>query len=211
MDHVFIQGGNTVNKRTINWSSGTWLNQPQNIKAESTDLIVNPIKGADFWQQTLYGFNHKDGAALLIPWNKENAIEVSFQASSLNTLYDQAGLFIYHSPEQWVKAGIEISDGTPQLSVVVTNAFSDWSLSAVPEWSSEEVTLRASMVKDAIIIRARTVNFSWRTVRVIHSPFESPNQIGLFAISPNRSNLKVKFTGWFSKAKDINLHSDPIE
>ncbi len=54
-----------------------------------------------------------------------------------------------------VKAGIEMSDGVPHVGAVVTNEFSDWSLAPVQEWKNRMVTIRASFLADALILRAR--------------------------------------------------------
>ncbi|MNJ60526.1 hypothetical protein D3C77_562660 [compost metagenome] len=130
--------------------------------------------------------------------------------SSFTELYDQAGILLYHGPEQWIKLGVEINDGIPQLSTVVTDGYSDWSLAAVPEWASEEVTLRASIMKDAVIIRARTRNHAWRTIRVARFPYATGNQAGPYTCSPTRDGLEVTFTRWELTEPDIDLHTDPV-
>ena len=55
------------------------------------------------------------------------AVEVSFVASYDET-FDQAGLLVRVDPTTWVQAGVEISDGVPQLGAVATRGFSDWSM-----------------------------------------------------------------------------------
>lgn len=199
-----------MNKK-INWEAGEWLNTPLSARIEDHYLKVVPEKGRDFWKKTFYGFEYEDGAALLAGWSNEKAVEVSFQLSSFTELYDQAGILLYHGPGQWIKAGVEINDGIPQLSAVVTDGYSDWSLSAVPEWAGEEVTVRASILKDAVIIRARTNHHAWRTIRVARFPYPAGNQAGPFACSPTRDGLEVTFTRWDFTKPDQDLHSDPTE
>ena len=46
-------------------------------------------------------------------------------------LYDQAGLMIRLSESNWIKAGVEYTDGEPYFSTVVTNDTSDWSLTGI--------------------------------------------------------------------------------
>jgi len=41
--------------------------------------------------------------------------------------FDQGGIAVRIDSEHWIKAGIEFVDGSPRLSCVVTNVFSDWS------------------------------------------------------------------------------------
>lgn len=195
--------------KKMDWEAGEWLNKPLSARIEDHFLKVVPEKGRDFWKKTFYGFEYEDGAALLADWSNDKAVEVSFQLSSFTELYDQAGILLYHGPGQWIKAGIEINDGIPQLSGVVTDGYSDWSLAAVPEWAGEEVTLRASIMKDAVIIRARTRHHAWRTIRVARFPYPAGNQAGPFACSPTRDGLEVTFTRWDFTEPDQDLHTDP--
>lgn len=196
-------------KKRMEWEEGNWINSPLYARKEGDFLKVAPEKGRDFWKKTLYGFEFEDGSALLSDWNNNSAVEVSFQLASFTELYDQAGILLYQGPEQWIKAGVEINDGIPQLSTVVTDGYSDWSLAAVPEWVGKEVTLRASIIKDAVIIRARTEHHAWRTIRVARFPHTSGNQAGPYTCSPTREGFEVTFTRWHFTERDQDLHSDP--
>ena len=69
----------------------------------------------------------------------------------------------------WVKAGVEISDGVPQLSAVVTHGVSDWSTGEVADWAGHVVTIRASWARDALVLRART-DAGWRMFRLVPFP-----------------------------------------
>ncbi|MBA9087902.1 hypothetical protein FHR92_004395 [Fontibacillus solani] len=193
----------------MTWDAGKWLNSPVLAQIEGDFLRVTPQKGTDFWKKTYYGFEFEDGAALLADWQSGSAIEVSFLLSGFNELYDQAGILLYHGSEQWIKTGIEINDGVPQISAVVTDGYSDWSCTAIPEWVGEEVTIRASVLNEAVIIRARTQRHPWRTVRVARFPYPSQNQAGPYACSPTREGFEVVFTRWEFKKADEDLHIDP--
>nr|WP_043922820.1 DUF1349 domain-containing protein [Paenibacillus terrae] len=196
-------------KKNLLWETGTWTNAPLSTCQDGDTLKVTAKEGSDYWKNTLYGFDRSSGHALLTNWEDSEAIEVTFQLASFNELYDQAGIMLYQGPEQWIKAGIEINDNIPQLAVVVTNGYSDWSLSAVPDWVGEEVTLRASRMNDAVIIRARTEAHGWRTVRVAPFPYKSGKQAGPFLCSPTRVGFEVTFTRWVTTMPDADLHIDP--
>lgn len=198
-----------MTKKRMEWEAGTWINSPLSAQREGDFLKVAPERGKDFWKKTLYGFEFEDGAALLADWDHNTAVEVSFQLGSFTELYDQAGIMLYHGPGQWIKTGVEINDGIPQLSAVVTDGYSDWSLAAVPEWVGEEVTLRASIMKDAVIIRARTEHHPWRTIRVARFPYQTGNQAGPYTCSPTREGFEVTFTRWDFTEPDQDLHVDP--
>ena len=137
-----------------NWAAGEWLNPPVAVAADGDDLLVTAAGGSDLWQGTYYGFHRDNGHALLAPFAEGSAVEVSFVVD-YQSLYDQAGLLVRVDETTWVKTGVEISDGIPQLSAVVTHGDSDWSTAPVPEWAGATVTLRASWDRQALILRAR--------------------------------------------------------
>lgn len=193
----------------VPWSEGKWSNMPHSSTQKEGHLIAEAIEGSDYWEKTLYQFQHDNGHALLAPWEESEGIEVSFQLDSFTGLYDQAGLMLMYSPTQWIKAGIELNDGIPHLGAVVTNEHSDWSLGPVPEWAGSCVTIRASRFNDAVILRARTEEHPWRTIRVARFPFVTGKQAGPFFCAPTRSGFQVTFTRWLRTAPDKDLHTDP--
>lgn len=195
----------------IPWDSGQWTTAPVSVAEteEGQYLRVESREGSDYWEKTLYGFQRDSGHSLLRLWEKDTAMEVTFQLHSFTELYDQAGIMLMNAPGQWIKAGVEINDGIPQLAIVVTHEYSDWSLAPVPEWIGENVTIRASRLNDAVIIRARTEKHPWRTVRVAPFPFDAASQAGPFVCSPTRSGLHVTFTRWVSTVPDSDIHVDP--
>lgn len=195
----------------MDWAAGRWTREPSGTRLEDDVLVVGAAEGSDFWRTTHYGFLHDDGHGLLGEWPADAAVEVTFDASSLTALYDQAGVLLYAGPEQWVKAGLELSDGALHLGAVVTNGVSDWSMAPVPEWAGERVTIRASrggVAGDAITLRARTESSGWRTIRV--APFTAgAATAGPLVCAPMRDDLEVRFTSWTLSAADADLHEDP--
>lgn len=189
--------------------AGTWTTEPVASRMEGERLIVEAKEGSDFWEKTYYGFVHQSGHALLEPWEGNEAIEVSFDLNSFTELYDQAGLMLWHSSNQWIKAGVEVNDGVVHVGAVVTDTYSDWSLSPVPDWGGRIVTIRASYHNEAVVIRARTDEHAWRTIRVARFAYPENKQAGPFLCSPKRAGFEVAFTKWRSTAPDEDLHTDP--
>ena len=56
-----------------------------------------------------------------IPWEEEATITTSFTLKPKEQ-FDQAGIMVVVDENVWVKAGIEYTDGFPNLSCVVTMA-----------------------------------------------------------------------------------------
>ena len=119
----------------IEWEAGRWLNQPPSVRREGSQLLVEAKEGSDFWRTTSYGFVHDDGHGLLAPLEVGEAVEVSFFAE-LPEQFDQAGLLLRRDETDWLKAGLERSDGVLWLGAVATRRRSDWSLAPASGWST---------------------------------------------------------------------------
>ncbi len=199
-----------MTRQVIPWTSGRWSTEPAACEEKDGELIVEACQGSDYWQTTMYGFERDNGHSLLLPWDGVEAVEVTFRLTAFDHLYDQAGLMLWSHGQQWIKAGIEMNDGVPHLGAVVTHGYSDWSLAPVPEWMEKIVTIRASRLKDAVIIRARTEGEAWRTVRVCRlTPDEW--QAGPYLCAPTSAGLKVAFTRWATAQPDADVHEQPPE
>lgn len=189
----------------VPWKSGAWTTLP--VAAEETGgrLLVTAAEGSDAWRHTGYGFVHDDEHALLEDWDRGQAVEVSF-AAAFEAQFDQAGLMIRVDDEHWIKAGVEFADGALQLGAVVTAGKSDWSVAPVPEWAGEEITIRASRLDDAVVIRARVGEEPWRLVRLAPLDPDAEAQAGPFCCAPSRADLTVAFTAWRLTEPDAGLH-----
>lgn len=187
------------------WDAGTWLNPPPAAAPAGDDLLVTAAAGSDLWQRTSYGFRRDSGHALLAPFPPESAVEVSFVVD-YGELFDQAGVLIRVDEQTWVKAGVEISDGAPQLSAVVTAGASDWSMAPVPRWAGARVTLRASWSAGALTVRARTEEEPWRMIRLAPFAPDVPVSAGPYCAAPERDGLTVRFTSWRTGVPDASLH-----
>jgi regulation of enolase protein 1 (concanavalin A-like superfamily) len=191
--------------RDLPWSQAQWLNPPPHTAADGTDLLVTARAGSDFWRTTSYGFVRDDGHALLTGFPPGTAVEVGFRAD-FTELYDQAGALVRVDASTWIKAGVEVSDGHPQLGAVVTRGTSDWSLAPVPEWAGHEVTIRVSRSGDAVTVRARVAAGPWRMVRLAYLDPAAEARAGLFCCSPERDGLTVRFTRLATGPADTSLH-----
>jgi len=134
-------------------ATGTWTHEPEAAGFDGDVFRVTAVEGSDAWRTTSYGFVHDSEHALLQPTDGPFSVEASF-VLDYTEQFDQAGVFLRVDEQAWIKAGVEFSDGAPQLGAVVTRGFSDWSVSPVPEWVGRVVTVRASRDGDAVTVRA---------------------------------------------------------
>jgi hypothetical protein len=197
--------GNEITNLTGLVREGRWTHEPVTTVLEQGTLRVAAAEGSDAWRHTSYGFVHDSEHGLLAPMRAESAAEVSF-VLDYTQQFDQAGLFLRESPTEWIKAGVEVSDGAPQVGAVVTHGTSDWSVAPVPEWAGRLVTIRASRSGDAVVIRARVDEDGWRLVRVAHVKPDSPVAVGLYCAAPTRAGLTVTFTAYRTTDTDSSLH-----
>jgi regulation of enolase protein 1 (concanavalin A-like superfamily) len=189
----------------IRWSHGAWTHPPVSAVEQGNDLLVTAREGSDAWRTTSYGFVHDSEHALLAPFPEGSAMEVEFTAD-FSAQFDQAGIFVRVSAEEWVKAGVEFADGACQLGAVVTNGLSDWSLAPVPEWRGCRVLIRASRTGDALTIRAGTAGGPLQLVRVAPLDPAANASAGPFACAPTRAGLTVPFHAWRVMEPDDALH-----
>ena len=72
-------------------------------------------------------------------------VQVDFEVTP-EKQFDQGGIMVFRDTETWLKTGIEVVDGTPRLSCVVTrHGFSDWS---TQPWPATSMTIRLSQTGD---------------------------------------------------------------
>ena len=108
----------------------TWLNPPALHSFEGNAVHVVTGAETDFWRETFYDFRRDSGHFLRTPITGDFTAEVTVDGR-YEALYDQAGLMIRLSESNWIKAGVEYTDGEPYFSTVVTNDTSDWSLTGI--------------------------------------------------------------------------------
>jgi regulation of enolase protein 1 (concanavalin A-like superfamily) len=171
-----------------------WLNPPPGSVFGPDGLRVTTGDRTDFWQSTFYGFQRDDGHALLTPAPAEFSATVAF-IGEYETLYDQAGLMLRADARNWVKAGIEFSDGMTNFSVVVTrDGRSDWSVTGVPAISGQQ-QLRLVRKGDAVLVHFLTAQGDWQHLRLADFP-PVETRVGVMACSPQRAGFHCRFTAF---------------
>lgn len=191
--------------RTIAWSEGHWTTPPAAIEEDGGDLLVTAVESSDAWRSTAYGFVHDTEHALLAPLTDGTAMEVTF-TGDFSAEFDQAGVFVRVSDEEWAKAGVEYADGALQLGAVVTHRFSDWSVAPVPEWAGRSLTVRVSRSGDAITVRSRAGEQPFRLVRLAYLDPSAEAEAGPMVCAPSRADLTVRFTSWTLGPADTSIH-----
>ncbi|GAB7531528.1 DUF1349 domain-containing protein [Pseudomonas sp. 3A(2025)] len=185
---------------------GIWLNEPDTCLIRSDGALeVETHPQTDFWRETHYGFTHDSGHFLGIQTPPDFTCQLRIQGT-FKALYDQAGLMIRANERQWIKAGIELSDGHPMLSSVLTDGRSDWATSRY-EADATDFWIRATLHDNVLRLQVSADGVYWPLVRLCPFPAASSYQVGPMACSPKRGGLKVTFSEWtLGKALKKDLH-----
>jgi hypothetical protein len=190
----------------INFKQGTWLNEPAIWASGGSELMLTTDGKTDFWRETYYGFTRDSGHFLGFPAGDNFTAEIRI-SGEFRTLYDQAGLAVRVSETQWVKTGVEFTDGEAFLSTVVTNGKSDWSVSQ-PFRELEDFRIRLTADRGALRIQASRDGGRWPLLRL--APFAigpAGCQVGPTACTPERDGLTVRFSDFsIGPATTKDLH-----
>jgi hypothetical protein len=173
--------------------AATWTNPPPDWSFGAEGLVLATGDRTDFWRGTHYGFYRDSGHFLGAPVSGDLTAEIAFEGS-YETLYDQAGLMLRRDAQTWLKAGIEVSDGVANASVVVTRGLSDWSTLALPALSGLQ-RLRLSRIGGAVILHFMNAGRAWQLLRVADLPEGGEWRLGPMACSPQRAGFRARFAG----------------
>ena len=199
----------------LHWRGAMAHTAPAAAPCGCAGLLCAPLAKLDAWARTFYDpILIKDDLAALtvpVPAHTEATVDVDLALTPL-AQFDQGGVFVWVADGCFVKAGLEFADGTPRLSVVVTNnGWSDWSTQDWPRWAGGVATVRVRLHKlhtpqgacilveadiapdsappcaSAEAAAARPARWSFVRIAPIHVPAASrdaPWQVGAFAASP---------------------------
>ena len=155
-----------------------WHGEPETYAVDGGRLTVVARPGRDWWRRTFYdpALDKRDGPAFLcrVPSRHAYAMTTAFTLEP-RADGDQGGCMIWLDEDVWLKAGLEIVDGAPHLSVVATTRFSDRSLTP---WAGLSARVRLHKVKapsgNCVVVEAAPhapgaaldAAGAWRVVRI---------------------------------------------
>jgi uncharacterized protein len=169
-----------------------WTNEPAQWKLSPAGLAVVTDNATDFWSRTHYGFTRHSGH--LFGFTTTAGFTASLRVrGSYESLYDQAGLMVLIDDENWIKAGVEISDGEAMLSSVLTVGLSDWATGAFPGDASD-FWLRVTVDKNVLRLQVSVDGKRWPLVRLCPFPPSTHYVVGPMCCTPEREGLSVLFS-----------------
>jgi uncharacterized protein len=170
----------------------TWLNPPPSHSFEGNAVHVVTGAETDFWRETFYDFRRDSGHFLYTPIAGDFTAEVTVDGR-YEALYDQAGLMMRLSESNWIKVGVEYTDGEPYFSTVVTNDTSDWSLTGI-KVGDEGVRIRVTKTGEAIRVQYLDITGQqWKPARLAYFPPVASVDVGVMCCSPKGGGFEVTF------------------
>lgn len=176
----------------MGFQGGTWVNEPANWQMTGDGLHVVTDKATDFWRETHYGFTRDTGHFFAVTTTGDFTAQVRVRAQ-YRELYDQAGLMVRVSPRAWVKAGIELSDGIPMISSVLTIDRSDWATAPYGH-DAGDFWLRATVAAGVLRLQVSSDGTRWPLMRLCPFPKASSYSVGPMCCTPERAGLSVDFS-----------------
>ncbi len=171
----------------------TWLNAPPAWHEAGNALYVTTGDKTDFWCRTHYGFIHDNGHF------RHGEVKGDFSASATvsaayTELYDQAGLMVRVDAGNWLKTGIEFTDGGLHYSTVVTrDGYSDWSQFRLPDAAGAALEIRLTRHAEALRVQYRLPGGGWIATRLAMLAMGESVAVGMMCCTPQRAGLEVTF------------------
>lgn len=201
-------------------SQWKWLNYNASATSPIGEVItIHTPPDTDIWRPSLEKDNFTAPYLYTsIPTANFESVKVTVQAD-WKTLFDQGGLVITfperqgHNYLQWIKAGVEFTDGAPYLGVVGTDRLSDWSLSPMLQ-GADTGTASIEIVRDGADAWVYAIEGTTRrALRQVTWAFgegcSEKMQVGIYAAKPTRESgeghefdtLAVTFKAFSLKTK----------
>lgn len=172
---------------------GIWRNEPPHVGHVGEALVVRTGPDTDWWNNTYYGFVHLNGHFLGSEAAGDRTLQLTFSAG-YERQYDQAGAMVRVDDENWMKCGIEFTEGVMKFSVVVTrDGRSDWSVRPWRGEPAQPVTLRVTRHAEALRIDCLE-DGAWHLVRLCFLSMPESVAWGPMACSPSGEGLEVTFS-----------------
>jgi len=175
-----------------------WLNEPPYWQQKDNLLIVKTAPKTDFWRITHYGFIRDSGHFYFDTVSTDFVAEVKIRGH-YRDLYDQAGIMLRVNENHWIKAGIEYVEGMQNLSAVVTQDYSDWSIIPLGN-PPEALQLRVERRREAIHIAYFNKAIGFSMFRLAYLPAIAI-KVGLMCASPDGDGFQVAFEDYRLSSK----------
>lgn len=168
-----------------------WFNEPEKWEVKNNTLNMQVTPKSDYWRVSHYGFTVDDAPFYYATYGGEFEVKVKI-TGDYKTRFDQMGLMLRIDQERWIKAGVEFADNKFNVSAVVTDKKSDWSVLQLDKTPSS-LWIKAVRRLDAVELFYSLDDKNYIMIR--NAPFQDniPVMVGLMAASPDGAGFTAKF------------------
>ncbi len=168
-----------------------WFNQPKKWSIENQSLSMFVTPKTDFWRVTAYGFTVDDGPFYYSLEGGEFEVKVKI-SGQYKTRYDHMGIMLRVNEKTWIKTGLEYVNEKINISTVVTNVRSDWSvieLNNIPK----SMWIKAVRRLDSVEMSYSFDDKVYTTMRQTWFPDNTQVMVGMAAASPDGDGFEALF------------------
>ena len=170
-----------------------WLNEPAKWSSDGNDLNVTTEASTDFWRVTGEGIDairdngHLYGETISGDFDLSVNVQGNFKDQ-----YDQAGVMVRVSDRQWFKTGVELLNGRPRFSTVVTFDYSNWMIADLPE-SFYQLSIRIEHRGNAVEVHRAVDGGPEEFASHVYLPPERDKFAGVMCAAPKGHGFDVTF------------------
>jgi regulation of enolase protein 1 (concanavalin A-like superfamily) len=168
-----------------------WFNEPANWEIKNKILTMSVTPKSDYWRISHYGFTVDDAPFYYATYGGEFEAKVKL-TGVYKERFDQMGLMIRIDEKKYIKTGVEFVDGKFNISTVVTNEKSDWSVTALDK-TPAFIWIKVVRRLDAVEIFYSYDDKNYFLTRNAPLQDNVPVMIGLMAASPDGNGFEAKF------------------
>ncbi len=171
-----------------------WFNPPTAWAVENDAIEVRADASSDFWRKTHYGFIRDNGHFYYQVVEGDFVAKVKVMGR-YQDLYDQAGIMVRSSATHWMKCGIEYLHGVQNVSAVVTNDFSDWSVAPLAQ-NPPALWLKVTRQAEALEVHYAVDGVNYTLLRIAYLQPAPAIQVGVMCAAPDGQGFDVRFEGF---------------
>jgi regulation of enolase protein 1 (concanavalin A-like superfamily) len=168
-----------------------WFNEPCSWEITDNALTMIVTPQSDYWRISHYNFTVDDGPFLYTTYGGEFEAKVKL-TGNFKDRFDQMGLMVRLDHENYIKTGVEFVDGQLNISTVVTNHTSDWSVLPMDK-TPPFIWVKVIRRLDALEIFYSLDDQAYTMTRITYLKENHPVMIGLVAACPDGNGFEAKF------------------
>lgn len=171
-----------------------WLNEPSKWSVDGSEIFADADPNTDFWSITDYGYVRDNGHVYGETFSGDFKLNVRIEANYV-AQYDQAGAVVRVNERHWIKTGVELFEGKPRFSTVVTIDHSNWMIADLPD-GFRHLNLSLERRADAVHISYSTDENPLQFASVAYLDPGAAALAGVMCACPQGDGFPVRFSDY---------------